>query len=93
MKRIWLPILAALCSLPLLAQPLTDGEVTGIDKAQARITLKHGEIKHLDMPPMKMIFRVRDAKLLDDVAVGDKVRFAADRVNGNFTVMAIEKAR
>lgn len=72
--------------------PLADGQVTKIDKGANRIELRHGEIKHLDMPPMKMVFRVRDAKLLDSVAVGDKVRFAAEKVDGYYTVTAISKA-
>jgi Cu(I)/Ag(I) efflux system protein CusF len=52
--------------------------VTRVDKAQGRVTLRHGEIRHLDMPPMTMVYRVADGKLLDGLAVGDRVRFAAD---------------
>jgi Cu/Ag efflux protein CusF len=72
--------------------PATNGQVTKIDKANARVTIKHGEIKHLDMPPMTMVFRVRDPKLLEGLAVGDPVRFTAERVDGNFTVTSIGKA-
>jgi Cu/Ag efflux protein CusF len=72
--------------------PVVDGEVTKIDAAQSRITLRHGEIRHLDMPPMTMVFRVADAKLLDGVAVGDRVRFAAERVSGAYTVTSLAKA-
>jgi Cu(I)/Ag(I) efflux system periplasmic protein CusF len=70
----------------------SDGEVRKIDKAQARITLKHGEIKKLDMPPMTMVFRVKDAKLLDAVAAGDKVRFTAEQIDGHYVVTALVKA-
>jgi Cu(I)/Ag(I) efflux system periplasmic protein CusF len=92
MKKL-LPIaLSLLVALPVLAQtPATEGEVTKIDKAQAKITLRHGEIKNLDMPAMTMVFRVRDAKMLDTVAVGDRVRFAAEKVGGNYTVTVISK--
>ena len=69
-----------------------DGEVRKIDKAQGRITLQHGELKALDMPPMTMVFRVKDPALLDTVAVGDRVKFDAARVDGNYTVTAIRKA-
>jgi Cu(I)/Ag(I) efflux system periplasmic protein CusF len=69
-----------------------DGEVRKIDKAQAKITLKHGEIKNLDMPPMTMVFRVRNAALLDAVAVGDKVKFSAAKVDGDYVVTEIKKA-
>lgn len=90
--RRWSTILAlALATTAALAQS-TDGEVRKIDKAQGKITLKHGEIKNLDMPPMTMVFRVQDAAMLDAVAVGDKVKFDADKVGGTYTVTAIRKA-
>ncbi len=83
-----------IAAAPLRAQtaPTTDGEVTKIDNAQNRITLRHGEIKNLDMPAMTMAFRVVDAKLLEGVAVGDRVRFAAEKLGGNYTVTALVKA-
>jgi Cu(I)/Ag(I) efflux system periplasmic protein CusF len=74
------------------AQTPTDAEVRKIDKEQARITLKHGEIKNLEMPPMTMVFRVREPKQLDGMAVGDKVRFTAEQIDGNYTVTSITKA-
>lgn len=76
-----------------LAQtPTTQGEVTKLDRTQGRITLKHGEIKNLEMPPMTMVFQVREAKLLDGINVGDRVRFAAEKIDGRFTVTVISKA-
>mgnify|MGYP001765676186 CR=1 FL=1 len=93
--KSFVTLLAALATATALwAQaPNADGEVTKIDKAAGKLTLRHGEIKNLDMPPMTMVFRVADAKLLDDLAVGDRVRFAADKVGGSYTVTAIAKAR
>jgi len=90
----------ATCSLAILCAvtaataqtPTTLGEVTKLDKAQGRVTLKHGEIKNLDMPAMTMVFQVRDARLLEGVNVGDRVRFAADKVDGRFTVTSLTKA-
>jgi len=73
------------------AQAPVAGEVVKVDAANSRITIKHGEIKHLDMPAMSMVFRVRDPKLLDGVAAGDRVRFVADKVDGNYTVTALQK--
>lgn len=67
------------------------GEVTKLDKAAGRVTLKHGEIKNLDMPPMTMVFRVRDAKLLEPLAVGDRVRFEAEKIDGQYTLTSISK--
>ncbi len=71
----------------------TDGEVRRIDKAQGKVTLRHGPIASLDMPAMTMVFKVADTKMLDTLKEGDKVRFAADRVNGAITVTAIEAAK
>lgn len=86
--------LAALAlALPALAQDLTDAEVRKVDKAVAKLTLKHGEIKHLDMPPMTMVFQVRDKALLDTVKAGDKVRFRAAHEGGQYVVTAIEVVR
>jgi Cu(I)/Ag(I) efflux system periplasmic protein CusF len=68
------------------------GEITKLDKAGGRITIKHGEIKNLDMPPMTMVFRVREAKLLEGVTVGDRVSFTAEKLDGNFTVTSITRA-
>lgn len=69
------------------------GEVRKVDKSANKITLKHGELKNLGMPPMTMVFRVKDPAMLDQVKAGDEVRFTADRVNGAITVTAMELAR
>ncbi|WP_137918777.1 copper-binding protein [Hydrogenophaga sp. 2FB] len=74
------------------ALPTTDAEVRKVDTAAGKITLKHGEIRNLDMPPMTMVFQVSDPALLSKVKAGDKVRVMVDKVNGAFTVMALEPA-
>ena len=58
------------------ASDMTDGEIRKIDKDAKKITIKHGEIKHLEMPSMTMVFQVKDAALLEQVKVGDKVKFS-----------------
>jgi Cu/Ag efflux protein CusF len=73
-----------------LAPDMTDGEVRKVDKDTRKITLKHGEIKNLDMPPMTMVFQVSDPALLDKVKPGDKVRFMAGDEAGKLTVKAIQ---
>jgi Cu/Ag efflux protein CusF len=80
-----------LAALAVQAQAY-QGEVMKIDKAQGKLTLRHGELKGLDMPPMTMVFRVGNPALMDAVAVGDRVRFDAVKVGGNYTVTAISKA-
>lgn len=75
------------------APELTDGEVKKIDKEAGKITLRHGEIRNLNMAAMTMVLRVKDAAMLEQVQVGDRIRFAADRVNGAVTVVRWEKAQ
>lgn len=82
---------AAEASAP--AGAMAEGEVRKIDKDQGKVTLKHGPIANLEMPGMTMVFKVADAKMLDSLKPGDKVRFAADRVNGAITVTAMEAAK
>lgn len=67
----------------------SDGEVRKVDKAQGKVTLRHGPIRNLDMPAMTMVFRVIDPKLLDGLEEGDKVKFTAGKTNGVFTLTAI----
>jgi Cu(I)/Ag(I) efflux system periplasmic protein CusF len=73
--------------------PMASAEIRKIDIANKKITLKHGEIKNLDMPSMTMVFAVKDAAILDKLAADDKVMFTADKVGSTFTVMSIEKAK
>ena len=72
---------------------LTDAEVRKVDKEASKITLRHGELKNLDMPAMTMVFQVKDKSMLDQVRAGDKVRFTADKIGGAFTITHIEAAK
>jgi Cu/Ag efflux protein CusF len=72
---------------------MTDGEVKKIDKDAGKITIKHGEIKHMDMPGMTMVFVVKDKALLDAVPVGAKIQFMATNENGQMTVTDIQPAK
>lgn len=83
----WLTLAGA--SALAAAQPV-DGEVKKVDLEAGKVTLKHGEIKNLDMPAMQMAFRVADPSWLKTLQVGDKVRFSADKVGGQFTVTSID---
>jgi Cu(I)/Ag(I) efflux system periplasmic protein CusF len=71
---------------------MAKGEVRKIDKATRKITIKHGEITNLDMPPMTMVFQVRDPALLDMVKVGDKVQFSAETTAGGALVVTSIRA-
>ena len=72
--------------------PMVDGEVRKVDKEAGKLTLKHGPIPNLEMPDMTMVFRVQEPAMLDRVKAGDKVRFAAEKVGGQYTVVRIEPA-
>lgn len=76
-------------ALAAAAQPV-DGEVMRIDQEAGKVTLKHGEIKNLDIPAMQMAFRVANPSWLKTLQMHDKVRFSADKVGGQFTITAIE---
>jgi len=72
----------------------TPGEVKKIDESAGKITIKHGPIKKFDMEDgMTMVYRVQDPAMLKAVKPGDKVSFEADQINGQFTVMKIQKER
>jgi Cu/Ag efflux protein CusF len=73
---------------------MADGQVVKIDQAAGKITIKHGPLKQFGMDEgMTMVYRAADPATLATVKPGDKIRFSPDRVNGQFTVTKIEKAR
>lgn len=90
----WLvTMLLAYAGGAMAAGPLAEGEIRKVDKDAKKITIKHGEIKSIDMPPMTMVFQVKDAALLDKVKAGDKVKFAAEKQGSAYFVTAIEAQR
>jgi Cu/Ag efflux protein CusF len=72
---------------------MSGGVVRKIDASAGKITLKHGPIANLDMPPMTMVFRVQPPELLNKVKTGDTVKFRAEDIGGALTVTAIEKVQ
>ncbi|ARQ02160.1 copper-binding protein [Pseudorhodoplanes sinuspersici] len=73
---------------------LVDGQVTKVDASAGKLTIKHGPLKKLGMDEgMTMVFRAQDPAMLKAVKVGDKIKFDADKVNGQFTVTKIEKTK
>jgi Cu(I)/Ag(I) efflux system periplasmic protein CusF len=69
-----------------------DAEVRKVDRDAGKLTLKHAEIKSLDMPAMTMVFHVKDKSMLDKLKSGDKVRFSAMNDGGKYTVVEIQPA-
>ena len=100
MSRITRIAPAVLATLMLLQggafaqSTLVEGQVTKIDESAGKVTLRHGPIKKLEMDDgMTMVFRVQDPAMLKGVKVGDKVKFDADRVDGQFTVTKLQKSK
>ena len=87
------PASAATITVSKSDLPLTDGEVRKVDMDYKKITIKHGEIKNLDMPGMTMVFGVKDAALLDKIKAGDKVKFSAEKSGGAIVVTDIQLAK
>ncbi len=75
-----------------VAQPQSDGEIKKIDKEAGKITVKHGPLVNLNMPAMTMVFQVKDPAMLAQVKAGDKVKFTVEKINGAFTITALQAA-
>ncbi|MDP3257908.1 copper-binding protein [Bosea sp. (in: a-proteobacteria)] len=79
-------------ALPALAQQV-NGTVKKVDEAAGKLTIDHGAIKNLDMDAMSMVFRAGDPAMLKGLKAGDKIKFDADRVNGQITVTKLQKTK
>jgi Cu(I)/Ag(I) efflux system periplasmic protein CusF len=75
------------------SESLSEGEVRKVDKDAKKITIKHGPLANLDMPPMTMVFQVKDPALLEQAKAGDKVKFQAEKVGSAYFVTKIEAAK
>lgn len=70
-----------------------DGEVKKVDRSAGKVTIKHGPLEALDMPPMTMVFRVKEAAMLDNMKAGDRIRFKPEKIGGNYTVTEYQPAK
>ncbi len=68
----------------------TNGQIKKVDVAQSKLTIKHDEIKNLDMPSMTMVFFVPDAKILEGLKKGDKKQFDFADMNGRLVVKQVK---
>ena len=92
MLRTTATLALLLLALPAAAHSVS-GTVTKVDEPQGKLTINHGPIKNLDMDAMTMVFRAADPAMLKGLKAGTKVKFDADRVNGQITVTKLEKAK
>ena len=109
MKSAWILAAALLLSAVPLAAPAADAPAKAETKAKAaaltakkmkkvdreakKLTIQHGPIENLGMPPMTMVFRVKDAAMLDGLEPGSKIRFHAEEVKGGYLVTRLQKAK
>ena len=73
--------------------PMINGQVKKVDESAGKMTIKHDAITNLDMGAMTMVFKASDPAMLKAVKPGEKIKFSADKVNGQLTVMKVEKAK
>ncbi len=73
--------------------PMVNGEVTKIDESAGKITIKHDAISNLEMEAMTMVFKAGEGVAVKDVKPGEKIKFQAEKVNGQLTVMKVEKVK
>ena len=92
LKIVCLAVALALSAPFVSASEFADGEVRRVDAETRKLTLRHGPIANLGMGPMTMVFQVADPRLLEGLKPGDRIRFRAERVGGQFTVVAVEPA-
>lgn len=85
-------VLALLCTGAVYAGELATGEIRKINSSTGKVTVKHGEIKSVQMPPMTMVFGVADKAMLEGLKEGDKVKFDVKQEGSNYTVTEIKKA-
>ena len=92
-KPLLIAALTALFSLPLQAAdpaPLSQGEVRKVDAAAQKITLRHGPIASIGMPPMTMVFEVENVELLEGVSAGEKVKFQVQQQGNRYIVTELQ---
>jgi Cu(I)/Ag(I) efflux system protein CusF len=92
-RKMSFAFLLAACASAFATPVMVDGEIRKVDKDAAKLTIKHAELPNLGMMPMTMVFKVQDKAMLAQVAPGDKVRFAAEKVGGMLTVTALEAVK
>ena len=90
MKKFILVIFMAL-SFSVYAVEWTKGEIRRIDPDYKKITIRHQEIKSLDMPEMSMVFQVENIALLQGLNVNDRVEFVAEMKDKKYFVKEIRR--
>jgi Cu(I)/Ag(I) efflux system periplasmic protein CusF len=80
--------------VPSSAQQPASGEVTNLDQVEAgKITIRHSAIPDLGIRDEGTTndFRPKDRSLFNLVKVGEKIRFLAERVDGELIITEVLK--
>jgi Cu(I)/Ag(I) efflux system periplasmic protein CusF len=107
MKRLLVPgLLAGFAAFAWMSLPhpdgadeagakgeLAQGVVLAVDGTAGYVTISHGALQSLGMPPMTMIFRAANAAQLQEIRAGDRVRFRVTSKDGELRAGEIEVAR
>jgi Cu/Ag efflux protein CusF len=73
-----------------MSSGLINGEVRRIDTENRKLTIRHEAIPEFEMAAMTMIFGVADTIALDQLKVGDTIRFSLKKSEGKWRVVRIE---
>lgn len=106
-KRLLVPgLLAGFATFAWMSLPHRDGAeeagakgepaqgvVLAVDVAAGYVTISHGALQSLGMPPMTMVFRAADAAQLQEIRAGDRIRFRVAGTGGELRASEIEVAR
>ena len=68
------------------------GQILKVDLQSGRITIKHGPIESLGITERESTndFKAKEPIMLKAVLPGEKIKFRADRVEGQLTLTAIQ---
>jgi Cu/Ag efflux protein CusF len=71
----------------------SEGVVKTIHKQDGQITIAHGPLANLGMGKMTMTFRLKTPALIEGVKEGSDIRFVAENVKGELTVVALQMVK
>lgn len=75
------------------ASDITEGEVRKVNQETGKVTIQHGDIRHLGMPAMTMAFSVNTPGLLDGVQTSDKVKFKVIKENDRLVITELQRIK
>ena len=72
------------------AAEMAEGTVKKVDAAAGKLTIAHGPLKSLGMPPMTMVFKAKDPAMLKGLKEGDAIRFVAEQSGNDYVVTRLQ---